>query len=117
VNAQETIAAAIEKLERLRDDSTPGPWALDICSPSIWTAGETVLGGTIADINYDQQTGDHHPKEDGELIVTLHRTISAQLAILRQAHAELEPFAGVRLPDDAVQHELDLARAILREAW
>jgi len=79
VNAQETIAAAIQKLEAIR--FTP---------PSEWTTGPFAQSASA-----------------------LRRSVEPQIAILRQAQAELEPFNGVCLADDAVQRELDLARAIL----
>lgn len=44
-------------------------------------------------------------------------TVEPQIAILRQALEDLEPTpSGLRLPDDAVQRELDLATAILEAA-
>lgn len=82
MTAQETIAAAISKLEAVR--FTPA---------DVWADGT------------------HSAAKR-----TLRRSVEAQIAILRQAHAELEPFNGMRLNADAVQHELDLARAILGEA-
>lgn len=52
-----------------------------------------------------------------EATSTMRRTVEPQIAILRQALEDLEPLpSGERLPDDAVQRELDLARAILGEA-
>jgi hypothetical protein len=79
VNAQQTIDAAIQKLEAIR--FTP---------PSEWTTGPFAQAASA-----------------------LRRSVEPQIAILRQAHAELEPFAGVRLNEDAVARELELARAIL----
>jgi hypothetical protein len=83
MNAQETIAAAIQRLEAIR-----------FVPVSIWREGWPYKVPKLA----------------------LRRSVEAQIAILRQAHAELEPFNGVRLADDAVQRELALARAILGES-
>ena len=85
MNPVERLRAAIEKLEWLRDHSTPGPWAIDDNDAAIFTFGPTVAGGTIAYVNTDQRTGDRRPYGDASLIETLHRTIDAQLAILRSA--------------------------------
>lgn len=79
MNAQETIAAAIQKLEAIR--FTP---------PTEWTTGPFAQAASA-----------------------LRRSVEPQILILRQAHAELEPFAGMRLNEDAVARELALARAIL----
>jgi hypothetical protein len=77
-NAAETIQAAIDKLETLRPDGPPGPWA-------------------------------------SYVVVTLLRTIDAQLTILRR-HLDLAQAIGPSYP---VSYEdfgvLDLARAILGE--
>lgn len=52
-----------------------------------------------------------------EATSAMRRTVEPQIAILRQALEDLEPLpSGARLPDDAVQRELDLARAILEAA-
>ena len=81
MNAQQTISAAIQKLEAIR------------LTPSVqWTTGPFAPAASA-----------------------LRRSVEPQIAILRQAHAELEPFEGVRLNEDAVARELDLARAILGE--
>lgn len=110
MTAIEEIRQAITTLERLKAESTPGPWNVDQNEPAIWTSGDSVEGGTICYINSDQQTGDHRPYGDAELIVTLHRTIDAQLAILQHALEEYNP------RDDAqgyiVDDGLELAHAI-----
>lgn len=85
VDALTRIETAVATLERLQSESTPGLRLVDQDEPAIWTSGETVLGGTICYINSDQQTGDHLPAGDADLIVTLHRTIPAMLAVLRDA--------------------------------
>lgn len=110
----ETIRAAIERLEKLKSDSTPGPWH----SPDEdgWIeshAGYAVMAdddmnhlggpnGRASQVEYE------HPA-NGELIVTLHRTIDAQLEILR---------LGLDLPIrwDENSAWLHLAEAILGDA-
>lgn len=112
--SKELLEQAIERLKELKEKSTPGPWHVDVEDYSIWTGGETVLGGTVCFVNTDQQTGSHKPKGDAELIVTLHRTIEAQIEILRFAEKRLSAvkvLTGKHL--EAHEHELALAKAIL----
>jgi hypothetical protein len=85
VNAVEEIEAAIAKLTKLRDDSSVGVWYQSMVGISSKTA----------------------------LIVTLHRTIDAQLDFLRTARG----FYGAGLTGDAAsslfaEHALQMARAI-----
>lgn len=93
MNAEETIAAAIEKLEKLRGAATPAPWDFYGGEPFGYGIGFPV--GLV--VHRDEITD-----EDAELIVTLHRTIDAQLAILQESKTW-----GI---SDAT---IDLARAIL----
>ena len=58
------IRAAIEKLTELRSESKPGPWT------HTWGSATIPAADDLA-------------SEDADLIVTLHRTIDAQLNILR----------------------------------
>lgn len=72
MSAVERLQAAIDKLERLRAEATPNPWH----------ASGRYIGHREADgksIRYHLRAGE----SDADLIVTLHRTINAQLAILR----------------------------------
>ena len=79
MNAVERIEAAIERLEARRDASTRGRWefSLDPFSESV----AYVIGSSEA-----YELASDLIEEDADLIVTLHRTIDAQLAILREAH-------------------------------
>lgn len=103
MSAAETIAAAIEKLESLR--GLDGTWTLQGGNEWIHPIGITVApddGGVTT--------------RQADLIVTLHRTIDAQLAILRDALAGLQPgWAGMVQPDENYELQADLARAILGE--
>ena len=108
----ERLQAAIEKLEQLRTASPVGPWEADGSSDRSRQHGydteirATALGDGLFDgiaIVFDS--------DDAELIVTLHRTIDAQLAILRAAVAEIEENRWMVV--EAAYEVLALADAIL----
>lgn len=100
MNAAEIIQAAIDKLAHQRSRSSDGAWHVD---------GLSRTNGTVALSNDVGRYVVHYAAEaDADLITTLHRTIDAQLAILRE-HGKPAPGGSV---DAAV---LDLARAILGE--
>ena len=92
MNAIEEIQAAIEKLTRQRDAATAGVW-VDYGGFISGRAGQWVSGDSRS--------------VDSALIVTLHRTIDAQLAILQLAITFAEITHNV-YTDTCV----DLARAI-----
>jgi hypothetical protein len=114
VTPAETIAAAIEKLEHLRSRGSDGPWRVDVLSRT---------NGTVAVSNEVGRYVAHYVAEpDAERIVTLHRTIDAQLAILRTALGAGISDMVVLNPDKfrgvgAVLYRaaFDIARAILGE--
>lgn len=90
MNASETIQAAIDKLESQRRASRrePEDWHLDL-----------------------------HDDETGALLLTLHRTIDAQLAILRCALPEAEwEDDWTRGMTEETTLAITLARSILGEA-
>lgn len=97
MNAVERIEAAIAKLEKLKTRGTDGPWR----------AGAFHFDGTTVSNSVGRVAAHYVPVNDAALIVTLHRTIDAQLAILRDGLARR--YAGVH-PGVAV---LALADAIL----
>ena len=114
--AVETIQAAIEKLEALKAESTPGPW-------HDW---EDDLTNEV-DVWHDQEQRSHiancgvagmpRVEADAQLIVTLHRTIDAQLAILDEAKLQMMSRERLGLPlNTGPVRALDLARAILGES-
>lgn len=78
MSAIEEIQAAIEKLTGQREQSTPGPWW-------AWHPASG-RGNSSVDAPSGDPDNPEMPVEgeraDVELIVTLHRTIDAQLAIL-----------------------------------
>jgi hypothetical protein len=103
MNAAETIAAAIEELEAGRTAATSGPWS----------GG---LVGVYGPRGYVASDGDMWP-DDRALIVTLHRTIDAQLKALRAA----EWLLGQKSNPLAYRHAataaiIELAEAILGES-
>lgn len=77
MTAVEEIEAAIVELEALKVASTPGPWT---APAAILGLKSTTIFGTPIDGGHAAYVATAH---DAELIVTLHRTIDAQLAILR----------------------------------
>ena len=119
MSAVEEIEAAIAKLTDLRDASTPGPWTdkygdLDgadftsVCDMEV-RCGSYCQGGTAPGMS----------PADMALIVTLHRTCGAQLAIL-QAAVEHAPMYEMHLDEElawiekrpSLHNGLELARAI-----
>ena len=106
----ERIQAAIESLESLKAESTPGPWlARYVLGKADWPVLVSDGIGTI----FDYPEG-YAEESDVLLIAALHRTIDAQLAILRFAVTHpLIPFSGEPSFDE---HEILLADAILGPA-
>ena len=112
MNAIETIQAAIEKLAALKAESTTGPWRFQKCDRRHVThtifglnPGQEVIGATP---NY----GGLWSAVDGELIVTLHRALDMQLAVLRNI---TEVYREEQTPYGIMQAATNLARAILGE--
>lgn len=120
MNAAETISAAIDALERRRDAAPAGPWAWrddfgdhgDTGLALTNAAGDEIIGA----YNWHCCSFRDDPTvADGaaDLIATLHRTIDAQLAILR---AELDFVARCGWPTQPFPERLAvlaLADAIL----
>lgn len=110
----ERLQAAIEKLEQQRAATDPvrsdSEWVVD------YEVGETMRFITVLDSHNGGHDGsivaaDVTSKARAQLIVTLHRTIDAQLAILRAAVAELEENRWMVV--EAAHEVLALADAIL----
>lgn len=89
----ERLQAAIEKLEQQRAATEPvrsdSEWVVD------YEVGETMRFITVLDSHNGGHDGsivaaDVTSEARAQLIVTLHRTIDAQLAILREALFQLE---------------------------
>lgn len=121
MNAVEKLTAAISRLELLKAESTPGPWFVGDANGSMPMEYRPLwVVSTIESAFRDGEAPDDHHLEihvgdgsDAELIVTLHRTIDAQLAWLRYA-VSLE--ATVQPPADFRAFALALADAINGEA-
>jgi hypothetical protein len=108
MNAAETIQAAIDKLEagKAGDGFCVGPW--QYLRKGSW-GGESA----VADSNGHPLAwvGDGNDADrDAELIVMLHRTIDAQLAILRTGLTLATAF-----PNSEWTNTVNLARSILGE--
>jgi len=82
MSALEEIRLAIARLEMARDASTPGPWLRDGVDVFYEAGLATILTPVDA-----YPRGDNAPEENAELVVILHRTIAAQLAVLEVAVA------------------------------
>lgn len=96
MGAAETIAEAIKKLERLRDER-----------------GYEEHAGWLV----EAFVGEPSPVTNDELFLVLHRAIDAQLAILLEAHGQLSmSFAGMFPSPENYPLELALATAILGES-
>ena len=113
MNAVERLQAAIEKLEALKAGASGGPWVIapprdvEFESRCIWGAKDHGDGEGLCLADAESA--------DADLIVTLHRTIDAQLAILRNV-VEVSEYVGLGKEGERIamiQNALDLADAIL----
>lgn len=107
----EELQAAHDHLLALRTQASPGPWTGGEWNDAPgWDHTQVVSSGDMGDVT------DYIDTLDVQLIVTLHRTIDAQLHLLREAidyHKSYVPeWQGVSLTEG----ELILARAINGEA-
>jgi len=81
------IEAAIVRLEKLKGMSTPGPWERRLYSGVHDPKSRLVrVVETKKECGYDrvQLLAEYLTRADADLIVTLHSTIEAQLAILKR---------------------------------
>lgn len=112
MSALEEIEAAIEKLEQMRTDAHPAPWGpvrREEHGGGYWA--HLVLGDAVT---LDVDFNDRHDLADANLIVTLHRTIEAQLVILQNLVENLRDFPAARADyiADLFDDVMALARAI-----
>lgn len=103
----EKLEAAIAKLEKLK--------AAARADVEVWVAYDDLGIWAIRTTN-DSAIGIDFFREDAELIVTLHRTIDAQLAILRLELHMARTYGWPQFPFDERLAVLALADAILEEA-
>lgn len=116
------LQAAIEKLERLKAESTPGPWFKDNGEfyGIVWTQeteADTTDPTGMTPMPVQFEVAHTARSVDGDLIEVLHRTIDEQLVILAGARDALSmTFAGMVPRPETYEHEIALADAILGEA-
>ncbi len=132
MNAAETIQAAVDKLERLRAAATSGPFGFeDGWQPPQWkdqgwtyvrvVAGEpnSISGVRSMVLSTDGtlpgSEGKRRTLADAELIVTLHRTIDAQLDFLRTVRGLAGAQIKGELAELVIGHGEQFARSILGE--
>jgi hypothetical protein len=109
MKAVEEIQAAIVKLTAQRDDGSRGPWLIG--DEGDYITGPHATSGVFDGVG-PWVIGDAINPEDADLIVTLHRTIDAQLAILSRA-ADLASIFGGHFPICHYdRYAIALARAI-----
>lgn len=131
MSAAETLQAAIDELEALKAESSPGPWEIEepgeYFNPK-WDDVRVMRAREGNEPDYDRyiiRDGSYaadaggFSQPDAELIVTVHRTIDAQLAILRHDLEIRARYEREGIPLEAWESavvragDLDLARAIL----
>lgn len=120
MNAAETIAAAIDKLEGWRSE-------VDVPPLARWTDQERIPGwdGFIVIGDSAEEGEDCNPvarvytEELANMLVGLHRTIDAQLGLLRAILKVHRDTVALPFDDHSVwpipAYAMDLARAILGE--
>lgn len=104
MSAVERLQAAIDKLERQRHDSAgrgAHAWAAHSTTDKPSGHDAAIRGVGFPDDFFDG-VADVYDPADAELIVTLHRTIDAQLAILRDGIARVHSWTD---PDSQVGYE------------
>ena len=109
MNAVERLGAAIAKLEQLKAEGTSSPWVGRTNILGIRRLMDSE-GGVLAEM-FDATDHGDESFENTDLIVTLHRTIDAQLAILKAAREDCAKFG--RKPSEFFENDLALADAIL----
>ncbi len=93
MSAVERLQAAIEKLEALKRASDDGPWTIGDESPTHADLFVVACEGGNGDVT------DYIDRGNAYLIVTLYRTLDAQLAILRDSAERYSKFPPAREPD------------------
>lgn len=117
------LERAHARLTELRDAAEPGPWKVETraYSDEVHDYSASFIPGVAPEITTEHE-GDTAPlgTSDAALIVTLHRTIDAQLAMLQTQikYAEWDPSLKPSAIDEPAYFAdaLVLARAILGEA-
>lgn len=105
----EEFKAAIDELTGLKEEMTPGPWSLDhrpATDEHFIMRRFEFFGPQV------EQVASGLTPDDASLLLTLSRTIDAQLTILRSGLNWAELDRDGKVPDFAADNELALARAI-----
>lgn len=92
MNAAETIASAIQKLEELKSSSTRGPWKAAAGLDDERNLEYSLIAQRsdgFFDVLEASNDDVHRASADADLVEVLHRTIDAQLVILRKAHEQV----------------------------
>jgi len=100
--------AVEQRIEGIRNrlaHITPGPWMTEIGGACVWHLGS---GGTICEVNFDHQTGDHQPGEDQTFIANAPSDIAFLLDQLSSIPAQIEA---------AVQAEREACATMADEAY
>lgn len=117
MSAVERLQAAIDKLEALRAESTQGEWGFESVPETgesrIYAEADGFAFMAATTVTFYPVPGGMKPS-DADLIATLHRTIDAQLAILRTALDVVEETEEGAIRASALgMSALGLAHAIL----
>ena len=99
MNAVQEIQSAIDKLTDLQALADEGPW--------MHYDGDVVMGDPTDYVQAYPVVAECGSNNNAELIVTLHRTLDAQLAILRDGLR-----VTLRSHEYVGEHALTIARAI-----
>lgn len=95
--------------------TTPGPWLSDPGDDGVWTMAENCTGGTIAYINFDNQTGAHHPGEDAEFIAHAREDVPQLLSLIDRMGEALENIINGGVDFDSPDDEAAAQRNALRD--
>jgi len=77
----------IEEIRNRLANITPGPWVVETDGTRVWHRGS---GGTICEVNFDHQTGDHQPGEDQAFIANAPSDIAFLLEQLASIRSQIE---------------------------
>lgn len=75
--------AWLAQIKAEADAATPGPWVGDDGSNEVFTIADEAVGGLIAEVNWDHQTGAHHPDADAAFIASSRTTVPALVGALK----------------------------------
>lgn len=102
----------LDVIEARVNETTPGPWLVDPNDPlQVWTAGDSVMGGTVHDPDPRAYTtlihttqdgyprGDYSPAEDATFIAAAREDVPHLIAYVRLLEAQVDKLrAGGSVP-------------------